>query len=57
MENVEIVCYCRLAILHLRMRENPNLPSRAGRDFCPGGLRFLEREEGASVAARTETDK
>lgn len=57
MDNVEIVRYCHLAILHLRMRENPNLPSRAGRDFYPGGLRFLEWEEGASVSARTGTGK
>lgn len=48
---------CHLAILHLRMRENPNLPGRAGSDSYPGGLRFLEWEEGASASDRTETQK
>lgn len=57
MENVEIVHYYHLAILHLGMRENPNLSSRAGRDFFPGGLRFLGWEEGASVSARTRPGK
>lgn len=55
MDTVEIACYCHLAILHVRMRENPNLSCRAGRGFCLGVLRLLEGEEGTPVSDGSET--
>lgn len=55
MDTVEIACYCHLAILHVRMRENPNLSCRAGRVFCLGVLRLLEGEEGTPVSDGSET--